>query len=87
MNQQDNFEKLGNLFNLKKTNKVPAYQWQDFALSIIKDLGVPANKRSSIFKVCKDKPKSFIQLCLNDTKELCNTVEKWKYFFKLVNKK
>lgn len=87
MSQQDGFEKLGNLFSIKKKTKAPAYQWQDFALSIIQELRVPNSKRSSVFKVCKDNPKNFVQLCLNDTKELCKTGEKWKYFFKLVNKK
>lgn len=85
--KDESFEKLGNLFNIKRTKKAPAYQWQDFALTIIKELGVPNTKKSSVFKACKDNPKNFIQHCLNDTKELCKTGEKWKYFFKLINKK
>lgn len=82
----DDFAKFGNLLN-KKTKKPPKYQWQDFALKIIKALNIPNNKKSSVFKICKIYPKNFIENCLNDTKELCKTGEKWRYFFKLINKK
>ncbi len=71
----------------KKAVKPPAYQWQDFALKIIDELNIPPHKRNSVFKVCKENSKQYIEKCLNDTKELCQTGEKWKYFFKLVNKK
>ncbi len=70
----------------KKTIKPPAYSWQDFALKIISELEIPANKKNSVFKVCKENPKAFVEKCLNDTKELCKGGERWKYFFKLANK-
>lgn len=70
-----------------QVKKPPAYQWQDLALRVIDELGIPNKKRSAVFKACKENPKSFIETCLNDTKELCKTGEKWKYFFKLIGKK
>ncbi len=71
----------------KITKKPPAYQWQDLALKIIKELSIPVEKRNSVFKACKQYPKNFIEKCFNDTKELCQTGEKWKYFFKIVGGK
>lgn len=76
-------EKIGDLFAAKTTKKMPAYAWQDLALTVIKELNIPNFKRSAVFKVCKLKPRVFIEKCLNDTKELCQTGEKWKYFFKV----
>ncbi|HLC89950.1 MAG TPA: hypothetical protein VJG65_03240 [Patescibacteria group bacterium] len=70
----------------KSNIKPPAYQWQEFALEIIEKLNIPSNKRSSVFKICKENPRQFIEKCLNETKELAKT-EPWRYFFKLVNKK
>ena len=61
--------------------KPPAYPWQDLALRVIKDLGIPGFKRGAIFKVCKNKPAQQIEIALNDTKELCRSGAKWKYFF------
>ena len=69
----------------KKTKKAPAYAWQDLALRVIADLGIPNNKRNSVFKVCRDYPKIKIERALNDTKELCKTGEKWRYFFKILH--
>ena len=66
--------------------KPPAYPWQDLALIIIKELNVPNFKRGAVFKVCKENPEHFIKGCLSDTKDLCKTGERWKYFFKLVSK-
>ena len=77
-------EKLGDLFSQRQNKKMPAYAWQDLALRIIKDLNIPDFKRSAVFKVCKLKPRIYIEKCLNDTKELCRQGEKWKYFFKIV---
>ena len=77
-------EKIGDLFAVKKNLKMPAYAWQDLALRVIKELNIPSFKRSAVFKVCKQKPRTFIEKCLNDTKELCQTGEKWKYFFKVI---
>ncbi|MBI2459279.1 MAG: hypothetical protein HYV53_01865 [Parcubacteria group bacterium] len=77
-------EKIGDLFAGKKTKKMPVYAWQDLALRVIKELNIPNFKRSAVFKVCKQKPRVYIEKCLNDTKELCQTGEKWKYFFKVI---
>ena len=82
------FEHLGDIFQRKAgEKKPPAYQWQDLALRVIKDLRIPNQKRSAVFKVCKDNPKEFIEKCFNDTKELCDQGEMWRYFFKLVNER
>lgn len=79
-----NFQKIGN--HLKKSKiKLPAYQWQELALRIISELAIPSYKKSAVFKVSRDLPKQFILYCLNDTKELANDGEKWKYFFKLAD--
>jgi len=83
-------EQIGDLFNqgAKKTRQpAPAYAWQDLALRVIKELNIPDFKKSAVFKVCKQKSKIYIEKCLNDTKELCQSGEKWKYFFKLINTK
>jgi hypothetical protein len=82
------FESLGAIFVNKKAIKIkkpPAYPWQDLALKVVADLGVPGFKRASIFKICRDYPKEFVERCLNDTKELCQTGEKWKYFLKVID--
>ena len=71
----------------KPTIKAPAYQWQDFALKIIEELGVPNFKRGSVFKICKDNDKSLVEKCLDDTRELAQGNQQWKYFFKLVAQK
>ncbi|MDD4272040.1 MAG: hypothetical protein PHF50_04540 [Patescibacteria group bacterium] len=85
-------EKIGDLFSqgLKARQprpKMPAYAWQDLALTVIKELNVPGFKRSAVFKVCKQRPRTYVEKCLNDTKELCPTGEKWKYFFKVAGGK
>lgn len=71
----------------KAAQKPPAYQWQELALRVIGELGVPNKKRSAVFKICKENNKNFIERCLNDTKELCRTGQCWKYFFKLISAK
>lgn len=88
MVENQDFESLGDLFQKKKTGKKPpTYQWQELALRVIKDLRIPNQKKSSVFKVCKENSKEFVEKCLNDTKELCEEGEEWRYFFKLVNDK
>ena len=67
--------------------KSPAYQWQDLALKVINELNIPNNKRSSVFRVCKQRTRQIVERAMNDTKELCKTGEKWRYFFKLIEKK
>lgn len=76
-------ENIRDLLKAKITKKPPKYIWQDLALRIIKELNIPNFKRSAVFKICKQKPRVYIEKCLNDTKELCKTGEKWKYFFKV----
>ena len=79
-------QKLSELLKKNGQKKPPAYQWQDLALRIISELGVPSFKRNSVFKICKEQPKETVEKSLNDTKELCKTGEKWKYFFKIITK-
>lgn len=80
------FTKLGDIFAKKSAPiKPPAHEWQELALRVIKDINAPSFKRNSVFKICKDYPKSVVEACLNDTKELCKTGEKWKYFFKVID--
>ena len=87
MSNEPSFQKIGELLNRGKKAKAPAYPWQDLALKIIKDLNVPDFKKSAVFKVCRDLPEHGVVQCLIDTKELCRTGEKWKYFFKLTGEK
>ncbi len=68
----------------RQIKKTPAYPWQDLALRVIQELSIPGLKRNSVFRVCKNNPQSVILRALNDTKELCQSGEKWKYFFKIV---
>lgn len=81
---KDNFKQLGDILNIKKSAKPPAYQWQDLALRVIQELRIPNFKRSSVFKICKDNSKAVVEQALNDTKELCKTGNKWQYFFKII---
>lgn len=88
MAEQNQPQSLGEIFaNKKPSKKPPAYEWQDLALRIIKDLNIPNFKRNSVFKACKEHPKEFVLQALNDTKELCEKGEKWKYFFKILGQK
>lgn len=68
-----------------KPKKPTSHGWQALALRIIQELGVPANKKSSVFRVCKTNSEIYIERCFNDTKELCQAGSKWQYFFKVVN--
>ncbi|OGY45857.1 MAG: hypothetical protein A3J62_02785 [Candidatus Buchananbacteria bacterium RIFCSPHIGHO2_02_FULL_38_8] len=80
-------ERVKDLFDKPRGKKPPAYPWQDLALRVIEELNVPPKKRNSVFKVCKGNSKITIEKTLNDTKELCKTGEKWKYFFKIIENK
>lgn len=84
-NEQINSEKLGDLIKKRKPKKLPAYEWQELALKVIDELNIPKFKKSAVFKVCKENSKILIERYLNDTKELCQTGDKWKYFFKLLS--
>ncbi len=82
-------EQIGDIFQSKAQDrrpakKPPAYQWQDLALKIINELGIPNFKRSSVFKICRDNDRNFVEKCFDDTKELTKGGEQWKYFFKLI---
>ena len=84
--KNDGFQSLGAIFVSQKgakTKKPPAYPWQELALKVVSELGIPGFKRASVFKICRDCQKEFVERCLNDTKELCQSGEKWKYFFKV----
>jgi len=84
MQKNSEFEQLGLIFKASRpVKKPPKYEWQDLALRVINELGIPNFKRNSVFKICKDYDKEFVERCLNDTKELCKTGETWKYFFKV----
>ena len=78
-------ENIADILKNSKSKKPPAYEWQDLALRVIQELKIPKFKRSAVFKVCKERSKPAIENALNDTKELCDSTEKWKYFFKVVN--
>ncbi|HZJ41263.1 MAG TPA: hypothetical protein VFD16_03300 [Candidatus Saccharimonadales bacterium] len=82
---KDSFQSFSDIFKSRQIIKPPAYPWQDLALRVIKELGIPDFKRSSVFKACKNLPINVIELALNDTKELCKTGAKWKYFFKIID--
>ena len=74
-----------------KAKKPPAYEWQDLALRVINELNIPNFKRGSVFKICKEAFEAGVQVriiqALTDTKELCQTGQKWQYFFKVLSKK
>jgi len=77
-------DNLADILRNRKIVKPPAYEWQDLALRIIKELGIPDFKRSAIFKICRDYHKITIEKAMNETKELCQTGAKWQYFFKVM---
>lgn len=77
-------DNLGDILKNRKIVKPPAYEWQDLALRLIKELSIPDFKRSAVFKVCRDQSKNTIEIAMNDTKELCKTGSKWQYFFKVI---
>ncbi len=85
--KDEEIQSIGEVFFARVVKKAPAHEWQDLALTIIKELNIPNFKRSSVFRICKNKNKQFVTNCLNDTKELCKTGDRWKYFFKLASLK
>jgi len=85
---EDKFQSFADIIKRKAPAiKPPAYPWQDLALRVIKELGIPGYKRSAVFKACKEKPSSEIMIALNDTKELAHSGAAWKYFFKIIDQK
>jgi len=83
----DQPESMRALLGKRSTIKPPAYEWQDRALRIIDELGIPPKKRNAVFRVCKQHPKRVIEKALNDTKELVKEGERWRYFFKVIENK
>jgi hypothetical protein len=81
---KDDLTQFSDIWKGRQAVKPPAYEWQDLALRVIKEIGAPAFKRSAVFKICKEKPKAVVEGALNDTKELCRDGHKWMYFFKVV---
>ncbi len=75
---------INKIIKNKTTKKPPAYEWQDLALRVMSELKIPNFKRGSVFKVCKNNPKQVVLNAMNDTKELCETGDAWKYFFKVI---
>ena len=84
---EDSFSSLSDIIKNKAKPKAPAYPWQDLALRIIAELGIPGFKKSSVFKICKEKTAAQVMAAMNDTKELCRDGAKWKYFFKVIEGK
>jgi len=79
------FQNFKDILDKKKPAvPAPAYQWQQFALDVINELNIPSMKKNSVFLICKKYPKNYVEKCLNETKELCQTGEKWRYFFKVI---
>lgn len=82
----ENIKTFGELMKKRVApKKAPTFQWQELALKIIQEFDVPTNKKSSVFKVCKQHSKLIIERALSDTKELCKSGEKWRYFFKVID--
>jgi len=86
MEKKENLKSFGELMKTRVVKKAPAYQWQDLALRVITELNIPNSKRSSVFRACKQHTRQIVERAMNDTKELCKTGEKWRYFFKLIDK-
>ncbi len=85
-NDNSDLQPISNIFN-RQIVKSPAYEWQELALRVIKELNIPSVKRNAVFKACKIHSRVVVEKCLNDTKELCASGERWRYFFKIVGKK
>ena len=81
---ENNFSNFKDIVATKKSVKPPAHKWQELALRVIEELKIPINKKNSVFKICKSKSRNIVEQALNDTKELCRSGEKWKYFFKII---
>ena len=63
-------EKLSQLIKKRTIKKPPAYRWQDLALRVIEELAIPKSKRNSVFKVCKDNSKNYVEL--RNCPDYCN---------------
>lgn len=88
MTKQQEPESLAEIFKGRTTTtakKPPAYNWQEKALWVIKELAIPNHKRAAVFKVCRDLAPHIIERAVIDTKELMPSGEKWRYFFKIIS--
>lgn len=81
------WQKLDSFIGQKKTVKPPAHAWQELALKLIDELDIPPFKKTAVFQICRDYPKNLVEQALIDTKELCKSGAKWKYFFKIIANK
>lgn len=83
----DDFSSFSQIVEKRTTEKTkaPAYPWQDLALRIIQELGVPNYKRGAVFKVCRDCSSNLVLIALADTKELCPSGLRCQYFFKVID--
>lgn len=88
MKINNGFQPLSNLFAEREKmvkKKPPAHEWQDLALRVLNEINAPNFKRGAVFKICKENSKEAVERALNDTKELCQTGQKWSYFFKIID--
>lgn len=87
------FRRMQAKFDRPVIKQKKVYEWQDLAAKICKELKVPKNEQSLIYKVCRDNPKPFIEHYFNETIELTAKNNKGlpddlkgHYFIKLVYK-
>ena len=75
-------ENIKNLLKPLQIKKAPAYKWQELALEIVGALTDGQNKKSSIFKCCKESAR-FAKIAFEDCKELNKLYA--NYFLKVYN--
>ncbi len=75
-------DSIKNIIKIPKFKKPPAYRWQELALEIVAGLPDGKNKKSSIFKCCKQSP-NFAKIAFEDCKELNKLYV--QYFLKVFN--
>ena len=75
-------ENIKNLLRPLEIKKAPAYKWQELALEIVGTLIDGNNKKSSIFKCCKENAH-FAKIAFEDCKELNKLYS--HYFLKVYN--
>lgn len=63
----------------------PKYEFQDTALEIIQRLGVPQNKKSSVFKVCKEENQAHVEAAYRFAVDYPNPKLKSQMFFWKLN--
>ncbi|MDP2693009.1 MAG: hypothetical protein Q8O88_05210 [bacterium] len=75
-------DSIKNIIKIPNLKKPPAYKWQDLALEIIAGLLDGNDKKSSVFKCCKQSPH-FAKIAFEDCKELNKLYV--HYFLKVFN--